>query len=51
MREMHDVTRFIVEHPFTAENAPEVFRAMADPTRLKILDLLLASTTDDQVGS
>ena len=29
------------QHPFTAENAPGVFRAMADPTRLKILDALL----------
>ncbi len=30
------------EHPFTAENAPLVFRAMADATRLRILDFLLS---------
>lgn len=29
------------EHPFSADNAPIVFRAMADMTRLRILDILL----------
>ena len=29
------------EHPFSADNAPVVFRAMADTTRLRILDVLL----------
>ena len=31
----------VAEHPFTAENAPLVFQAMADATRLRLLEVLL----------